>query len=149
MENMILEHCRNNLTRFSTMTDVEIYNWMCDNFYTKDYGMVRKCSRIIFDESRQNQISICKFKYQTKERRLERNFQMLFILKKWGVNMRVGDLKNYIFDEVVLYRENPEVDGEYIDIHKGFICTSPISILNLEVRTIGAKRKGVVDIKVK
>lgn len=32
--------------------------------------------------------------------------------------MRVGDLKNYIFDEVVLYRENPEVDGEYIDIHK-------------------------------
>ena len=51
--------------------------------------------------------------------------------------MRVGDLKNYIFDEVVLYRENPEVDGEYIDIHKGFICTSPISILNLEVRTIG------------
>ena len=63
--------------------------------------------------------------------------------------MRVGDLKNYIFDEVVLYRENPEVDGEYVDIHKGFICTSPTSILNLEVRTIGAKRKGVVDIRVK
>ena len=62
---------------------------------------------------------------------------------------RVGDLKNYIFDEVVLYRENSEVDGEYIDIHKGFICTSPISILNLEVRTIGAGRKGVVDIRVK
>ena len=35
--------------------------------------------------------------------------------------MRVGDFKNYIFDEVVLYRENPKVDGEYIDIHKGFI----------------------------
>ena len=63
--------------------------------------------------------------------------------------MRVGDLKNYIFDEVVLYRENPKVDGEYVDIHKGFICTSPTSILNLEVRTIGAKRKGVVDIRVK
>lgn len=52
MEKMILEHCRNNLTRFSTMTDVEIYNWMCNNFYTKDYEMVRKCSRIIFAESR-------------------------------------------------------------------------------------------------
>ena len=62
--------------------------------------------------------------------------------------MRVGDLKNYIFDEVVLYRENPEVDGEYIDIHKGFICTFPTSILNFEVRTIGAKRKGVMDIRV-
>ena len=60
--------------------------------------------------------------------------------------MRVGDLKNYIFDEVVLYKENPEVDGEYIDIYKGFICISPISILNLEVKTIGAKRKGIVDI---
>ena len=63
--------------------------------------------------------------------------------------MRVGDFKNYIFDEIILYRENPKVDGEYIDIHKGFICTSPTSILNLEVRTIGAKRKGVVDIRVK
>lgn len=62
--------------------------------------------------------------------------------------MRVGDLKNYIFDEVVIYRENSEVDGEYIDIYKGFICTSPISILNLKVRTIGAKRKGIVDIRV-
>ena len=60
--------------------------------------------------------------------------------------MRVGELKNYIFDKVILYRENPEVGGEYINIHKGFICTSPISILNLEVKTIGAKRKGVVDI---
>ena len=66
-----------------------------------------------------------------------------------GGLMRVGDLKNYIFDEVILYRENPEVDGEYIDIHKGFIYTSPISILNLEVRTIGAKRRGVVDVRVK
>lgn len=62
--------------------------------------------------------------------------------------MKVGDLKNYIFDEVVLYRKNPKVEGEYIDIHNGFICTSPISILNLRVRTIGAKRKGVVDIEV-
>ena len=63
--------------------------------------------------------------------------------------MLVGDLKNYIFDKVVLYRENTEVDGEYIDIYKGFICISPISILNLEVKTIGAKRKGIVDIIVK
>lgn len=52
MGNMILNYCRNNLNRFSNMTDVEIYNWMCDNFYTKDYEMVRKYSRIIFDESR-------------------------------------------------------------------------------------------------
>lgn len=54
MEDMILNYCRNNLNRFSVMTDVEIYDWMCDNFYTKNYEMVRKCSRIIFDESRMN-----------------------------------------------------------------------------------------------
>ena len=78
-----------------------------------------------------------------------RLFDLAVVRSIGGVNMRVGDLKNYIFDEVVLYRENPEVDGEYIDIHKWFICTSPISILNLKVRTIGAKRKGVVDIRVK
>lgn len=63
--------------------------------------------------------------------------------------MRIGDLKNYIFDEVVIKRENPEINGEYIDIYKGFICTSPISILKLEIVNISAKRKCVVDIKVK
>lgn len=63
--------------------------------------------------------------------------------------MRVGDLKSYIFDEVVIKRENPEINGEYIDIYKGFICTSPISILKLEIVNISAKRKCVVDIKVK
>lgn len=65
MGNMILNYCRNNLNRFSNMTDVEIYNWMCDNFYTKDYEMVRKYSRIIFDESRQ--IQIFKWKIQIAE----------------------------------------------------------------------------------
>ena len=77
------------------------------------------------------------------------NPDAFLVQRNGGVFMRVGDLKNYIFDEVILYRENPEVDREYIDIYKGFICTSPTSILNLEVRTIGAKRKGVVDIRVK
>ena len=56
MENMILNECRNDLNKFSKMTDVEIYNWMCNNFYTKDYATVRKCSRIIFEESRKIRI---------------------------------------------------------------------------------------------
>lgn len=52
MENKILNYCRKNLKRFSMMSDTEIYDWMCNNFYTKDYEMVRKCSMIIFKESR-------------------------------------------------------------------------------------------------
>ena len=52
MENMILNECRNNLNKFSKMTDTEIYNFICDNFHIKDYEMARKCSWIIFEESR-------------------------------------------------------------------------------------------------
>lgn len=52
MKDMILNYCRQNLQRFSVMSDTEIYNWMCDNFYTKDYEMVRQCSFSIFYESR-------------------------------------------------------------------------------------------------
>lgn len=52
MKDMILNHCRQDLKKFSTMSDTDIYNWMCDNFYTKDYEMVRQSSFIIFHESR-------------------------------------------------------------------------------------------------
>lgn len=48
----ILNYCRKDVLRFSKMTDTEIYNWMCDNFAEKDYEMLRKCSFIIFKESR-------------------------------------------------------------------------------------------------
>ena len=52
MKDYILNHFRKNLKRFSTMSDIEIYNWMCDNFYTKDYETVRQCSFITLIESR-------------------------------------------------------------------------------------------------
>ena len=52
MEEYILDECRKHILKFHNMSDTEIYNWMCDNFYTTDYEMVRKCSRIIFAESR-------------------------------------------------------------------------------------------------
>ena len=61
----------------------------------------------------------------------------------WRRFMRVGDLKIYIFDEVVIYRENSKIDEEYIDVYKGFLCTSPTSILNLKVRTIEIGRAHV------
>ena len=48
----ILEYCRQNLKRFHNMTDMEIYNWMCDNFASKNYEKIRECSFIIFKESR-------------------------------------------------------------------------------------------------
>lgn len=62
--------------------------------------------------------------------------------------MRVIDLKPYIFDKVVIYKSDPNVDGEFIDIEKGFIPTLSTSTLNMEIRTIGAKRRGIIDILV-
>ena len=52
MREQILNYCRKEINKFSTMSDTEIYNWMCDNFYTKDYEMIRQCSMQIFKESR-------------------------------------------------------------------------------------------------
>lgn len=51
MKDMILNECRSNLNRFKTMNDIEIYKWICDNFYCTDFEMMRKCSFIIFKES--------------------------------------------------------------------------------------------------
>ena len=62
--------------------------------------------------------------------------------------MRVIDLNPYIFDKVVIYKSDPNVDGEFIDVEEGFISTLSTSTLNMEVRTIGAKRRGVIDIRV-
>lgn len=62
--------------------------------------------------------------------------------------MKIMDLKNYIHDKVCIYRESIDIDGEYIDIYKGFVQETPTDILKLEVRSIGAKRKGIVDIRV-
>lgn len=46
--NYILEYCFNNLNKFKYMTDSEIYFHLCDNFYSKDYDMLRKCSLIVY-----------------------------------------------------------------------------------------------------
>lgn len=52
MKDYIINYCQQQLKRFSSMSDIEIYNWMCDNFCTKDYSMVRQCSMQIYYQSR-------------------------------------------------------------------------------------------------
>ncbi len=60
--------------------------------------------------------------------------------------MKVRDLKDYIWDKVVLYKS--ETDG-FVNVYKGYIDNdTPKTILDLEVSNIGAKRKGIVDIRV-
>ena len=53
MEEYILNECRKYILKFHNMSDTEIYNWMCNNYKGyKNYEIIRKCSFIIFEESR-------------------------------------------------------------------------------------------------
>lgn len=52
LEESILKDCRKNISNFHNMSDVEIYEWMCDNFVCRDYELLRRCSFVIFKESR-------------------------------------------------------------------------------------------------
>lgn len=52
MKEIILNYCRDNIEKFKSMSDMEIYEWICENYYIRDYEEARNCSFIIFYESR-------------------------------------------------------------------------------------------------
>ena len=60
--------------------------------------------------------------------------------------MLLKDIRNLVMDNVVIYRGIG--DGEFEDLYRGKPETIPEELLRQEVRTIGGKRKGVIDIKV-
>lgn len=62
--------------------------------------------------------------------------------------MDINDLRNYIYDKVVVYTEDPTGLNEWLDLYKGYLSNAPMKILNLQVKSIGGKKAGVVDIKV-
>lgn len=51
-EEDIVNYCKNNLHKFANMNDMEIYDWLCNNYACKDYEMIRRCSFIIYKDSR-------------------------------------------------------------------------------------------------
>ena len=53
MEEYILDECSNGILNFLIMSDWEIFNCMFDNYIgCSNYEMIRKCSFVIFEESR-------------------------------------------------------------------------------------------------
>jgi len=60
--------------------------------------------------------------------------------------VKVKDLVNYLADTVVVYKEN---NNEFSDIFKGNSKDFLKNILEMEVKNIGGKRKGVLDLQVK
>lgn len=62
--------------------------------------------------------------------------------------MTVKELTDYIFDKVVLYTQNKDNTNEYIDLFKGDIRKCKQELLQMEVKSIGAKRVGILDIRI-
>lgn len=62
--------------------------------------------------------------------------------------MTVKELTDYIFDKAVLYTQNKDNTDEYIDLFKGDIRECNQELLQMEVKSIGAKRAGVLDIRI-
>lgn len=60
--------------------------------------------------------------------------------------MVISDLVRIVVDEAYVYVEKDFMQFE--DIYKGDLSKAPPDIQRREVKTIGAKRKGIVDIKV-
>lgn len=61
--------------------------------------------------------------------------------------MKLKEYTSVIFDKVVIYKEMEICD--FIDLYKGEKSGIPESILDMEVRSIGAKSKNTLDILVK
>lgn len=59
--------------------------------------------------------------------------------------MKIKDLINVIFDKVIIYKAN---NGDFEDIYKGNMNDIPLIVLEMKVRSIGAKKEGVLDIQV-
>jgi hypothetical protein len=60
--------------------------------------------------------------------------------------MKIKDVTPLIFDSVIIYKDKGE--GIFEDISQGNTNSIPTNMLEMKIRTIGASRKGVVDIQV-
>jgi len=59
--------------------------------------------------------------------------------------MKIKELMDVTFDKVIIYKSNGDI---FEDIYKGNTNNIPLNILGMEVRSIGALKKGVIDIRV-
>lgn len=60
--------------------------------------------------------------------------------------MKLKKLKTVIFDDVSLYRE---IDSGYEDVWNGTPQNIPEEFLDYTVGSIGARRKGILDIEIR
>lgn len=61
--------------------------------------------------------------------------------------MKVKEIANYIMDEIIVYKAVSD-NGDFENLYKGDSSSIPSNIADMEIGSIGATRKCVVDIKV-
>ena len=64
--------------------------------------------------------------------------------------MKLREYIAVIYDKIVIYKQidDGEYNGEFKDIYKGNRSNIPEDILDMEVKSIGGKGKGILDIRV-
>lgn len=67
--------------------------------------------------------------------------------------MKIKELVDLIVDDIIIYKEiNEEIkdtyEDIYEDIYKGSLNNIPKNILEMKIRTIGASKKGAIEIQV-
>ena len=62
--------------------------------------------------------------------------------------MTVRQLVSCCYDKIIIYAPYDDEMLDFKDLYKGDRDNIPGSLLDLEVRCYGAKRKGVIDISV-
>lgn len=62
--------------------------------------------------------------------------------------MKLIDLMGFVVDGVKIYEYGPDEENLFIDLYKGNMLNLPQEMRNRTVASIGAARKGVVDIRV-
>jgi hypothetical protein len=62
--------------------------------------------------------------------------------------MKVKDLQGHIYDKLFLYTQSDSSWDDFKDLYKGDSENIPREYLDWEVRCIGAKRKGILDISI-
>lgn len=64
--------------------------------------------------------------------------------------MKLREYIAVIYDKIVIYKQidDGEFNGEFEDIYKGNRSNIPEDILDMEVKSIGGKGRGILDIRV-
>lgn len=60
--------------------------------------------------------------------------------------MTVADIQKFTVDRVCLYREKADFDFE--DVFKGRALDIPKELLNMQIESVNAARKGLLDIRI-